>query len=640
MSCLNQSNLRLFKKEAKDWPYLHMWTMAKIRDGSTYLGQHLCKNDYYSKEEQVMGQWVGSIAQHWDLDGKEIKAGDKLFEGLRQGYTPDGKKLTQRAGSDIKFYDFQVGAAKSVSMMAVMMGDERLRQAHEEAGKKAFNEMEKFASYRDRKGLAAWTEANVVTGQVIAAKFTHDASRGLDPQLHSHYVVSNVTIGSDGQRYALDTKLMCQAIRYAGKVYQSEMALKCQQLGYRIDVTENEKGQIEGFQIRGVSSELLERYSKRREQVEMAIVEFRKEKHREPTRAEITVLTRNSRDRQGLREITTPEVRAQQLAQMSPDERQSLEKLVMEARQKQDTAVPVAPLAVQEALDGAVNHLFERHSTVKEHELFADALNRGLGQRISIDQLDSGKARAQGGILRTGEGQGLQETLTTRENLNHETDSVDRVNRSRGACRGLYKPKEIDGKLSKEQRQAVEFVGTSSDRVMEIRGVAGAGKTTTLSEIDKQLKEAKHKTLYLAPTRSAVDVLKQEGFKNATTVADYLIQHKNGTAPVQWRGAVTVVDEAGLLSARHGHALLEWATRSQGRVLLVGDARQHSSVESGDWLRILERHSKMARCELTDIRRQQVTEYNTAIREMSCGKAAQGLRAARSPGLRKRKQKG
>lgn len=32
-----------------------MFTMAKIRDGSTYLGQHLTANDYYSEHESVTG---------------------------------------------------------------------------------------------------------------------------------------------------------------------------------------------------------------------------------------------------------------------------------------------------------------------------------------------------------------------------------------------------------------------------------------------------------------------------------------------------------------------------------------------------------------------------------------------------------
>ena len=37
-----------------------MFTSAKIRNGSTYLENHLSANDYYAKGERVKGEWVGT----------------------------------------------------------------------------------------------------------------------------------------------------------------------------------------------------------------------------------------------------------------------------------------------------------------------------------------------------------------------------------------------------------------------------------------------------------------------------------------------------------------------------------------------------------------------------------------------------
>ena len=74
-------------------------------------------------------------------------------------------------------------------------------------------------------------------------------------------------------------------------------------------------------------------------------------------------------------------------------------------------------------------------------------------------------------------------------------------------------------KLAAEQREAVEFVCSTKDKVVAVRGVAGAGKTTTLKELDRQLEDSGARLLYLAPTRGAVDVLKKEGFTKATTVS-------------------------------------------------------------------------------------------------------------------------
>ena len=101
-----------------------MFTMAKIKDGGTYLKNHLSANDYYSEKETVIGQWVGRGSEHLDLRG-EIEAGDPAFEALRQNRHPDGSgKLTPRDGEGrVKFFDFQCSAQKSVSIMAVTMGE-------------------------------------------------------------------------------------------------------------------------------------------------------------------------------------------------------------------------------------------------------------------------------------------------------------------------------------------------------------------------------------------------------------------------------------------------------------------------------------------------------------------------------------
>jgi len=73
-----------------------MFTMAKIKDGRTYLNQHLTANDYYCEKETVIGQWVGRGAERLGLRG-EIRSGDAAFEALRKNRHPAGsKKLTPR----------------------------------------------------------------------------------------------------------------------------------------------------------------------------------------------------------------------------------------------------------------------------------------------------------------------------------------------------------------------------------------------------------------------------------------------------------------------------------------------------------------------------------------------------------------
>ena len=89
--------------------------------------------------------------------------------------------------------------------------------------------------------------------------------------------------------------------------------------------------------------------------------------------------------------------------------------------------------------------------------------------------------------------------------------------------------------------------------------------------------------------------------------------------------AVVICDEAGLKSNRQGAELLRLAQKHDMRVLLVGDVRQHVSVEAGDFLRVLEAHSQLGRCQVGEIHRQIPAEYRLAITQMAMGDVRGGL---------------
>jgi conjugative relaxase-like TrwC/TraI family protein len=600
-----------------------MFTMGKIYDGRTYLDTHLVSNDYYCEGEKVQGQWVGKGAENFGVADNAILPGDQAYENFSTGKTLTGEKLTQRdrgeASTALRFFDFQCSAQKSVSVLAVALGDHRLREAHEKAVITAFAELETFAAYRAGKNRTA-----TKTGNLCAGKFTHDASRALDPQLHTHFVVANCTVGADGQRYALDTILMCKAIRYAGKVYQNELARQVRMLGYKIREKITDKGAIEGFEIDGVSDEICERYSKRRAEVERGIGEFVKKYGRQPTSAEIAIITKETRSSK-LQEITTPEVRARQLAQQTATERAGLAALVADSEQTRMSALTVG--AEHRCLEFATNHLFERVSVAQGHAVMAEALNQGLGQ-IDLAELKRQLSDTQKNSLAALDAGDLTGThFATKEGLLAEKWAVNFVNTTRGRLttfgdKNLAIELSSGQSLSADQEAAIRGILGCRDQVVSFRGVAGAGKTTTLRQLDKGLAATRKEIIYLAPTNAAKDVLIEEGFNNAFTVSKFLLSAKHkGIKP----GAVLVVDESGLNSTRQGVALLRLAEQHNARVIFVGDARQHVSVESGDFLRILETHSKIAKYELSEIHRQEHKAYNVAERQMSAGDVLGGF---------------
>jgi conjugative relaxase-like TrwC/TraI family protein len=597
-----------------------MFTLAKIKDGGTYLERHLAANDYYCENETVVGKWIGEGARRLGLD-QDIHAGDKTFESLRNNRVPDStEKLTPRDSPNrVKFFDFQCSAQKSVSVMAVTLGDTRLLQAHDAAAKLAFSEMEKFAS---RQANTALTRINIPTGNVIAASFRHTASRALDPQVHTHFVTANATWDEKIRSWrALNEFEMFMAIRYAGKVYQNEMARSCRALGYEISESRDGRGAVTGFEIRGVSPEVCRRFSKRRAQVELGIAKFIESHGREPTNGEIHAIAVSSRDRK-LSEITTPAVLAAQRDQLSLDELRTLTGLRDEAiARSREPGHNLGLGKEQESLRFAAAHLFERRSVVRGHELLAEALNQNLG----LQELSRLQAIAQESeLVRLSGKEWLRELFATKKGLELEKWAVDFVNESRCKFEPLGdKNAKLSPHLSPEQRKAAKEVLGSIDQVTSLRGAAGVGKTTVLAEIWREIELAGSQVFACAPTSAAADTMRKEGLP-ATTLAEFL-ENVAFRERDRLKDAVLIVDEGGLTSNRQGAELLRLSEKYSARVLFLGDSRQHSSVEAGDFLRVLETHSHIRRVELDAIRRQEHQAYREAVGCLATGAARLGL---------------
>ena len=75
-------------------------------------------------------------------------------------------------------------------------------------------------------------------------------------------------------------------------------------------------------------------------------------------------------------------------------------------------------------------------------------------------------------------------------------------------------------------------------------------------------------------------------------------------------------------------ALFELAQKHNARVLLLGDTRQHKSVESGDALRLLEDYFVIAKVELSTITRQKHALYRDAVQSLANGEVLKASMAA------------
>jgi conjugative relaxase-like TrwC/TraI family protein len=95
--------------------------------------------------------------------------------------------MEHRVGWDATF-----SAPKSVSLTALVGGDDRVREAHRESVRTALEHLEYYAAAR-----IGGNHPPEATARFADAKFEHDAARPVDgyaaPQLHTHAVIFNMT---------------------------------------------------------------------------------------------------------------------------------------------------------------------------------------------------------------------------------------------------------------------------------------------------------------------------------------------------------------------------------------------------------------------------------------------------------------
>lgn len=236
-------------------------------DASTYFS----KEDYYLKGGEA-SQWLGTGAETLGLIGVVTK---ESFLNVCEGYTPDGgqrliaPKITKdgkgnqveshRAGNDLTF-----SAPKSVSI-AYAAGVGGVKDAHDAAVLAIVSNVEAHYSQ-------ARTPDGIQNGSLVAAKFDHVTSRAIDPQLHSHCFVENMTQTPDGQWRANEPKNIFVDQKTIGLLYRQELMHQLQKSGFEIQFTDREQML---FEIKGVNTELIQEFSKRREAIEAKVAEWK-----------------------------------------------------------------------------------------------------------------------------------------------------------------------------------------------------------------------------------------------------------------------------------------------------------------------------------------------------------------------------
>jgi conjugative relaxase-like TrwC/TraI family protein len=297
------------------------------RNAARYFDDHLSRDDYYSEKKQTVGRWFGRGCETFGLESESVVE-QEPFVALCKGLRPDDHtKLTQRATANRRcLYDLTVSAPKSLSIMALVAGDARLIATHEKAVAVTLAAAEELARVRVRKGAAVDTRQSRVTGNLIGAQFLHRESRALDPQLHTHCVIFNVTHDPVEQRLkALEPRQFYDQSKQLTQIYRDHLSQSLRELGYETYLDRQRCPQI-----RGVDKSLITTFSKRSAQRDTLVALREQQLGRSLSKTEVARVVHQNRAKKQQR-IDPEALRKFQLEQLPPAGRLRLEKLKEQA---------------------------------------------------------------------------------------------------------------------------------------------------------------------------------------------------------------------------------------------------------------------------------------------------------------------
>ncbi|MYI69955.1 MAG: relaxase domain-containing protein, partial [Boseongicola sp. SB0673_bin_14] len=597
------------------------------------------RDGYYDRDDPVHRDASAGAGRGAADLGLEGPVDPGTFRAVLEGRVPDGSgtrlgrrgrdgEVLHRPGRDLTF-----SAPKSVSLAALVGGDERVTAAHDRAVRATLDWVERNAAETRMKDPETGTMRRVGGQRIVASTFRHDASRSLDPQLHTHAVLANMARGGDGRWRSMANEGLYAQQKLIGMLYRNELAAGLSRLGYGI-----EKTHADGrFEIAGVSRETVEAFSTRRAEIEVAM-EARDlgspaENPRLAERA--ALMTRAAKRDVGREELR--EVWMQQAADLGFD----ADGLVAEAtarsvgaeigaegvtpefevadkdgarsgsghgQQREETgdvnagrgveSEPLLSSPAAEAVAWAMAHLSEREAVFARSDLLAAALAHAPG-RVSIGEVEREVAGLEkAGSLHAVDMPGARDSLATDRTVGEERETVALMRAGQARGRATMRSWMVQAHLSRGpltpgQKDAVKLILSAKDRVVGVQGYAGTGKTTMLDRARRLAERKGWRMAGLAPSASAAQTLASEAGIETETLQKFLARNagvaegrltRKGarTMRAAFRKTVLVVDEGSLASTVQARDLLRIARELRiPRVVLVGDSKQLDAVDAG-----------------------------------------------------------
>lgn len=600
--------------------------LADGTDGSQDILGYLLAVEYMLDEEGsevTASTWFGRLAEKQGLSpGSEAKA--EQMRCLAQGYSADGKrtKLAENAGPEHKVgCDMTFSTPKSVGVViAAAMARGDLKSANELIGacKKAvettLTKMEEMGIIECKRGRGG-IDYHASEG-ILASIHTHLANRNLEPHAHFHVLAYNLGY-CNGKWGGMETRSLFDNKFSLDKLCQAEMAKNIKALGYGIrkkygvDGLGKQTG-VDDWDIAGIPQYLLDRFSTRHQEVQEyleanpgaldAAIKTRKHKD-EPTLAEMVKAWREDFELfEAQMAGSVPDFKA--LKGKADDIAIITDEEVFEKLHRNEAVITRNSLLARLAMerpDAGIEGImaeFDRFKNLDEvvhvkPERVPGLKTKHPTQRYTLDRW-------------TTKGMLQKESETLEMGLRHRNDTQHMLTREEvekhiEELNAKLREKDPNAKLADEQVNAILHCTTKAGSVQLIQGRAGTGKTVSTQVVYEAYTEAGFNVIGGSTGWKAAKQLEEDSGAKSEALAKILSDLKKKRKSFDEK-TVLIVDEAGMVSTKDGHAVMKAVLQKGGKIILQGDYLQLQAVGAGGMMRSL--METIGYAELKDIRRQ------------------------------------
>ncbi|WP_193227875.1 MobF family relaxase [Aureimonas psammosilenae] len=562
---------------------------------------------------------------------------DRHFRDLAAGRHPVTKEPLTKASANGKRsvgFDLQIGAPKSVSVLAAVVDDDtraRVFAAHDKAMERALNfafDAGMVTAHRAKRdpltGKKSYFEEPVQ--EASAATFRHFTSRAMDPQLHSHAVILNLGVREDGSTGAIDNRRLKLYGGAISSLYRCELA---KTLREELGVEVVQKGR--NFEIAGIPDAVTKQFSKRRAEIEAVAKAEGFTTASARGKAQVASFeTRDDKDKA----VTMQELEARwnrELQTLGWDGNSLMRSALAEGRLLRAERAKDEGDQIDKAAGKAIHDL-TRNAAVMDDRHVVRAVLEGLQTLCGADEALAAvdRLKASGLLVQIGELDG-RPIYSTAEIIAAEKAMLQTVKARQGE-REFVPEAAVRAAIARrptirEDQAAAILHALNKDGVSVVEGSAGSGKSFSLGAVAEVARECGLEVWTVAPSWKATEVVRsdtQTADAYAKAVQGFVRQIADGKVKLTEK-SVVILDEAGMVGTEDMAALVAATSAVGAKLIASGDTRQLQPVVAGAPLKAISRVVGSSR--MTEITRQKSEWQKAASQDFADGETVRALEA-------------